>query len=106
MKSFSYAGDLADRGWNILVFPEGITTPDGRLQPFQSGVGLLAKKLQIPVVPVHLAGLYDLKLANRIFAGPGTIRVSIGKPVQFSPDDVPAQIALELARRVADLENS
>jgi long-chain acyl-CoA synthetase len=106
LKSFSYAGDLADRGWNILVFPEGITTPDGMLQPFQSGVGLLAKKLQIPVVPVHLAGLYDLKLANRIFAWPGTIRVSIGKPVQFSPDDVPAQIALELARRVADLENS
>src|SRR4029077_7737449 len=41
-KSFACAGDLADRGCNILVFPEGRTTEDGQMGPFRSGIGLLA----------------------------------------------------------------
>ncbi|MGB8802206.1 MAG: AMP-binding protein, partial [Candidatus Acidiferrales bacterium] len=70
LKSFSFAGDLADRGWNILIFPEGQTTEDGQIAPFRAGVGLLAKQLNIPVVPMRLAGLYDLRQANRILTRP------------------------------------
>src|SRR6202041_2743194 len=33
-RSFSFAGDLADRAWNVLIFPEGLTTPDGELHTF------------------------------------------------------------------------
>ena len=55
LKSFTFAGDLADRGWNILVFPEGQTTEDGHMPAFRSGIGLLAKQLNIPVVPMRLA---------------------------------------------------
>jgi long-chain acyl-CoA synthetase len=50
-ESFRFAGDLADRGWSILVFPEGDLTPDGKLQPFRAGIGLLASNLKIPVLP-------------------------------------------------------
>ena len=52
-ESFRFAGDLADRGWNILVFPEGDLTPDGKLQPFRAGIGLLASNLKLPVVPMR-----------------------------------------------------
>jgi long-chain acyl-CoA synthetase len=103
LKSFSFAGDLADRGWNILVFPEGQTTVDGSIVPFRSGIGLLAKHLNIPVVPVRLAGLYDLKQQNRSLARPGHVRVVIGKPVRFSPDQDANEIAQELERRVREL---
>jgi long-chain acyl-CoA synthetase len=103
LKSFSFAGDLADRGWNILVFPEGKTTEDGRIVPFHSGVGLLVKQLNIPVVPVRLAGLFDLKQRNTILARPGHVRVTIGQPVRFSPEHDPIEIARELERRVSEL---
>jgi long-chain acyl-CoA synthetase len=103
LKSFAFAGDLADRGWNILVFPEGRTTEDGHIATFRSGIGLLAKQLNIPVVPMRLAGLFDLKQENRILARPGHVQVTIGRPIRFSPDQDPNQIARELQRRVAEL---
>jgi long-chain acyl-CoA synthetase len=102
-RSFSFAGDLADRGWNILIFPEGLTSKDGRIAPFRSGIGLLAQSLQIPVVPIRLDGLFELKRANRILAGPGKVRVTIGQPVRFSSEQDPGEIARELERRMAEL---
>ena len=103
LKSFSFAGDLVDRGWNILVFPEGQTTEDGAMIPFRSGVGLLAKQLNLPVVPMRLAGLFDLKHENRILTRPGHVKVTIGEPVRFSPDQDPSEIAKELERRMNEL---
>ena len=104
LKSFSFAGDLADRGWNVLVFPEGQTTIDGNILPFRSGIGLLAKQLNIPVVPMRLEGLYDLKQQNRILAHPGHVKVVIGKPVRFSPNQDANEITRELERRVRGLD--
>jgi len=103
LKSFSFAGDLADRGWNILVFPEGKTTQDGRMIPFRAGIGLLAKHLNIPVVPMRLDGLFDLKRQHRILARPGHVQVTIGQAVRFASDQDPNEIARELERRVAQL---
>ena len=103
LKSFSFAGDLADRGWNILIFPEGHTTEDGQIAPFRAGVGLLAKRLNIPVVPMRLAGLFDLRQENRILTSPGHVQVTIGKPVRFSADADPDEITKELERRVREL---
>jgi long-chain acyl-CoA synthetase len=104
LKSFSFAGDLADRGWNILVFPEGKTTEDGNMLAFRSGIGLLAKQLNIPVVPMRLAeGLYDMKQEHRILARPGHVKVVIGQPVRFSPEQDANEITRELERRVREL---
>jgi long-chain acyl-CoA synthetase len=102
-RSFSFAGDLVDRGWNILIFPEGQTSQDGRIAPFRSGIGLLAQSLQVPVVPIRLDGLFELKRTRRILAGPGKVQVTIGQPVRFSPEQDPGEIARELGRRMAEL---
>jgi len=102
-KSFSYAGNLTDRGWSVLIFPEGRTTEDGHIAPFRAGIGLLAQKLNIPVVPMRLAGLLELRQANRILARPGQVTVRIGEPVSFTADQDAAEIARELERRVRAL---
>ena len=102
LKSFSFVGNLADRGWNILVFPEGQTTEDGEIAPFRAGIGLLAKQLNLPVVPMRLDGLFDVRQANRILAGPGKVRVTIGRPVRFSADQDTNEITRELERRVRE----
>jgi long-chain acyl-CoA synthetase len=105
LESFYFAGDLADRGWTTLVFPEGQTTATGEIMPFRAGIGLLAKQLNLPVVPIHLSGLMDLKTRNRIFARPGHVRVAIGAPVRVSPEQDPNEIARELELRVRALQS-
>jgi long-chain acyl-CoA synthetase len=105
LQSFSFAGNLVDRGWNVLVFPEGRTSDDGMLAHFQSGIGLLAKQLNLPVVPLFLDGLFDLKRDARLITRPGHVRVTIGAPVRFSPDQDPNAITQELERRVRELQS-
>ncbi len=96
-ESFAYAGDSADRGFSILVFPEGGHTVDGNLRPFRTGIGLLASNLKIPVVPMRIHGLFEVKQSGRKFASPGEIWVHVGAPVIFH-DDNPAEIAQALQR--------
>ncbi len=46
-KSFAFAGELVDRGWSVLVFPEGVRTNTGKMAPFRAGIGLLATRSAI-----------------------------------------------------------
>jgi len=101
--SFAFAGESVDRGNSILVFPEGRHTTDGQLCPFRSGIGLLVKNLGIPVVPMRIDGLFELKQAGKRAARPYQITVKIGAPVRFAPQTVPEQIASELGRKVGEL---
>jgi long-chain acyl-CoA synthetase len=101
--SFSFAGESADRGFSMLVFPEGIRTPDGNLSPFRAGIGLLAKNLNIPVVPMRLDGLYELKKTGRRLARPGTVCITIGMPIRYDAAMDPFQIARDLEMRIAAL---
>jgi long-chain acyl-CoA synthetase len=103
LRSFSFVGDLVDRGWSVLVFPEGLTTQDGQLAPFRSGIGLLAARLNIPVVPMRLDGLFELKQKKRSIARPGQVKVRIGRPVGYPATQDPEEIARDLQRRVQEL---
>jgi long-chain acyl-CoA synthetase len=102
-QSFAYAGESVDRGFSILVFPEGHHTTDGKIRPFRAGVGLLANNLAIPVVPMRIHGLFEVKQAGRKFARPGQIRINIGMPVRFAAGSDPNWIAAELKKKVEQL---
>ena len=102
-ESFAYAGESVDRGYSILVFPEGHHTTDGKMRPFRAGVGLLANNLAIPIVPLRIDGLFELKKAKKKFALPGKIHVKIGAPVRFPRDSAPEWIAAELRKTVENL---
>ncbi len=102
-RSFAYAGEAVDRGYSVLVFPEGRHTTDGKLCPFRAGVGLLAGNLGIPVLPIRIDGLFEVKNAGRRFAAPWKIRVRIGEPMTFARGSDPQEIAEELQRAVERL---
>ena len=82
-RSFAYAGQAVYCGYNLLVFPEGHHTTDGRMKAFRSGIGLLAQNLNIPVLPMRIDGLFEFKKAGKKFAPPCKIQVRIGKPIGF-----------------------
>ena len=91
-QSFAYAGGAADRGWSILIFPEGAETKDGKMQNFKAGIGLLASELNVPVVPIKLDGLFELKKRRQYFVRPGTVSVTFGTPIEFTRDQTPTEI--------------
>jgi long-chain acyl-CoA synthetase len=102
-RSFLFAGEVMDQGSSLLVFPEGQRTKHGALNPFMPGTGLLIQKLEAPVVPMRINGLWELKKADRHFAWPGEVSVIIGEPVNYSPQENPQAIAADLAERVRGL---
>ncbi|HEY8185871.1 MAG TPA: AMP-binding protein [Pyrinomonadaceae bacterium] len=102
-QSFIFAGKMMDRGSSVLVFPEGLRTKDGALNPFLPGTGLLIQSLGAPVVPMRIDGLWELKKAGRHFAWPGQVSVNIGKPVTYSAQQDPEAITADLAKRVRAL---
>jgi long-chain acyl-CoA synthetase len=102
-RSFAYAGESVDRGYSVLVFPEGHHTTDGKIRPFRTGIGLLAKNLEVPVVPMRIDGLFELKQAGKKFTRPYRITVKIGAPLRFPQDADPAWITRELQKKVEEL---
>jgi len=103
-RSFANIGEAMDRGYNVLIFPEGELTKDGRIQKFQSGVGILADGLECPVVPVRIDGLWDLKAAGvRYYAPPRSVTINFGEPIRFE-NGTPAYIAETLENKVSSLQ--
>jgi long-chain acyl-CoA synthetase len=101
--SFAFAGESVDRGFSVLVFPEGHHTTDGRMRPFRSGIGLLVNNLGIAVIPMRIDGLFELKKTERRMARPYQITVKIGPPLRFEAGRDPAQIAADLQESVGRL---
>jgi long-chain acyl-CoA synthetase len=102
-RSFAYAGEAVDRGYNVLVFPEGRYTTNGKMNAFRDGIGLLAANLAVPVLPMRIDGLFEVKQAGRKFARPWTISVRIGQPIKFPPEAAPQTIAARLQKAVEAL---
>jgi long-chain acyl-CoA synthetase len=102
-ESFKFAGEVADQGYSIVIFPEGKRTETGEMSPFRSGIGLLSKRLQLPIVPMRIDGLFPLKQKKQRFSKPGTVQVRIGQPVTFEATDDPEEIAKKLQEIVERL---
>jgi long-chain acyl-CoA synthetase len=103
-QSFSFAGEAMDRGYNILIFPEGELTKDGHLQNFRSGVGILADGLEADIVPISIEGLYELRArGQRLHAPPGSVRIVFGSPIRFDRSASPKEITEILEQSVAAL---
>jgi len=97
-ESFRYAGESVDRGYSVLVFPEGEVNDSaaGEMTKFQSGIGLLAENLRVPIVPVRLDGVWGMKRERRRLARLGEITVRIGAPVTFPPGTSADEVARQL----------
>lgn len=97
-RSFEHAGAALDRGYSVLVFPEGRRADDGSLQPFKSGAGLLWRQLGVPAIPVRLEGLGKLKMQRKGWFRSGEIVVTMGPPIEL-PTNGDAVELTELLRR-------
>jgi long-chain acyl-CoA synthetase len=102
-RSFAHAGEALDKGMHVLLFPEGIRSPDGALAKFRPGIGLLVKQSSAPVLPMAIRGLGELKNGNRGWFRPGTVEVRVGLPLRFASDQSDALITAQLHTAVEKL---
>jgi len=84
--SLEYCGKLLDRGWSILIYPEGTRSLTGKMAPFKPGVGLLSVELGVPIIPIRLLGLERILPKGRSIPRPGsTVQAHIGRTLAFPP---------------------
>ena len=77
---------LLEEGNLFGIYPEGTRSPDGRLYRGRPGVGWLALKSGLPVLPVAIIGTRHVLPPGRVLPRPGRIEVRIGAPLKFAPD--------------------
>ena len=102
-RSFAHAGEALDRGFHVVVFPEGTRSADGTLANFRAGIGLLVKQSGTAVLPVGLVGLGDLKVRGRGWFRSGKLEVRVGEPVRFASTEPEAAITARLHAEVERL---
>jgi 1-acyl-sn-glycerol-3-phosphate acyltransferase len=81
MRSLKRAGERIRQGSNILAFPEGTRSPDGRILPFKTGSFVLALEAGVPIVPVAIEGSRLSLPANSLLPRHHPIRVKVGQPI-------------------------
>ncbi len=77
---------LYQEGSDVLIFPEGGRTLDGKLQPLEAGVALIAAHEHAPILPVFIHGSFKAMPPGSAFVKPTKLRVTFGKPLRFSDD--------------------
>jgi long-chain acyl-CoA synthetase len=97
-----YAGELVSGGWCILIFPEGVRSETGAIQPFQPGAAMMAARLGVPIVPVRLEGLDTVLHPSWRMARPGRVNVRFGAPIHIEGEDYATEI-LRVEQAVQEL---
>lgn len=88
----------------VLMFPEGTRVREGEKSEVQAGVGFIAAKSGLPVVPVYIRG------TDKVFP-PGSrkvnrcpVSVRFGEPIKFTKSNLPyLKIAREIMDKIDDL---
>ena len=96
-QTLRYIGEVLADGFSVLIFPEGERSKTGGIGAFRPGIGMIASRLRVPVVPVRLKGLENVLPPSWRMARPGRVHVAFGKPLHLTGDDYEA-----LARQVED----
>jgi long-chain acyl-CoA synthetase len=99
-----FARAILERGNALTWFPEGERTPDGSVQRFLPGAGLLIQKTKVPAVPVLITGAYEAWPISRSLPRPHPIRLRFGAPLMLAdsePEDAPDS-AQRIAERLRD----
>ncbi len=86
-RAIRYLGDLLGDGNSVLIFPEGRRTNTGEISRFKPGIGMIAARLQVPVIPVRIYGVDRVLHQTWRMARPGPARVVFGAPLRLEGED-------------------
>ena len=68
-------------GANIMTFPEGACTRDGKAREFKQGMFHLALQAEVPIVPISISGAFEILNRMALKTGKGKVIVIIDEPI-------------------------
>ncbi len=112
LSSFKIVLKFLSENKKVVIFPEGIRSSDGKLQPLKTGVAMIALRADCPVIPVHIAGSYEAWPRTNKYPrlGPKTVCV-FGKPFypshysHLAKKEALDKLTSDLETRLRELEN-
>ena len=84
--AFVETEEALSRGHSIIIFPEGTRSPSGQVEDFKVGVGYLAARWKLPVIPAYIDGAHAAMGKGRNVPKARKISVVFGKPLYFKGD--------------------
>lgn len=102
-QSTRVAASVLERGWNLLIFPEGGRSPDGWARPHEAGTAYLAVRTGVPVVPIHIEGTRRVLRKGGRGLRPSTTTVTFGGPLRAGPGERPRDFARRIEGQIAVL---
>ncbi|MDR3254456.1 MAG: 1-acyl-sn-glycerol-3-phosphate acyltransferase [Synergistaceae bacterium] len=89
---------FVEDGFSVLIFPEGMRSPDGSLLPLEGGFALVASKTNAPIVPVWIEGTWNAMSVHRSFPRPCAVTITFGAPIL--PDELPENLPEKERRKI------
>jgi long-chain acyl-CoA synthetase len=106
-RSFTHAGEAMDRGYSVMVFPEGARHKDGNLRSFRQGIGLLAQESHVPILPVALVGLDEIarqeETRKTAWFRSGQIEIRLGEVIPVDEEIESAELTAKLEAAIREL---
>lgn len=97
-------GSMLDKGYSVVIFPEGHISKDGSIQEIKKGAGLIAVEMGVEVVPMVIEGVQEILPYLKMFpVKRGTVTVKIGKPLKFKHNDSYADATVKIEKAIKDL---
>ena len=93
------AAQLINRGKNVITFPEGTRTRNGKTAVFKRGTFIIAKEGAIDIQPIAVVNAENILPRDSFIIKPGTIEVRVGKRISASEiKDLNAEASAEFVR--------
>ena len=100
MASMRKAAQLINQGKNVITFPEGTRTRDGKTAIFKRGTFIIAKEGSIDIQPIAVVNADKILPRDSFIIKPGTIEVRVGKRISTNEiEDLNAEAAAEYVRK-------
>jgi 1-acyl-sn-glycerol-3-phosphate acyltransferase len=84
VKQLEYPLSLLERGWSVLIYPEGGRSKSGQVQKFKHGPAIMAMQAGVPVIPVYVEGLREVMPKGQREPRPAAVSARIGAPVSLA----------------------
>jgi len=94
IRSFRHIGEVIRRGGLLGIFPEGGITRDGAMRPFRAGAAVLALRMGVPLVPIHVKGTFEALPRYAKWPRFVPLTVRIGAPIPVAAQRNPSSEAI------------
>jgi 1-acyl-sn-glycerol-3-phosphate acyltransferase len=98
--------DLLSSDGNVLVYPEGTRSRDGRMGPLRSGAARLALEHRAPLVPIYLWGTHEAMPPGRWWPRRHQATIAFGEPIHPRPGEDPKSVTARLEIALAALRSA